>query len=74
MNEGAVLARRPWFLMKAVLLLSLVLLTGCAMKPPVRVYRFKTCVHNGDHEVCECTRYHTELNVKADGGIIGVCE
>jgi hypothetical protein len=57
----------------AVFALALVV-AGCATKPPIRAYRFKTCQHNGDHEVCECDRYHTEVNPKAVGGLIGVCE
>jgi hypothetical protein len=62
------------FVMKTFVLLSLLVLAGCATKPPIRAYRFKTCQHNGDHEVCECNRYHTEVNPKAMGGLIGVCE
>jgi hypothetical protein len=60
--------------MKALVLLSLVLLTGCATKPPIRAWRFKTCQPNGDHLVCECNRYHVEVNAKALGGLVGVCE
>ena len=54
------------------LCLALIFSCACAPKQPIKVFRFKTCIHNGDHEVCECNHYHEELNARV--GRVGVCE
>jgi hypothetical protein len=60
--------------MKCFALFALLFLVGCTPKPPIRAWRFKTCAPNGDHEVCTCEHFHEEINVKAPGGRVGVCE
>jgi len=51
----------------------LIATAGCAHKKPVQVWRFNHCATNGGHIVCECIRFHTELNA-ATGDVVRVCD
>lgn len=60
--------------MKILRLLALVLmLSGCAAKKPVMVWRFTHCAHNGAGMVCECKVFHTLLDAKT-GAQVRVCD
>jgi hypothetical protein len=62
--------------MAKVLLLTLILGlgTGCAHKHvQSQVWRFDKCASNNGHIVCECTRWHKEINARNQQEVI-VCE
>lgn len=59
--------------MKFVTLLLLSVTLGCARKAPQpEVWVFRTCVHNVDHQVCECKQSFEEVEAKT-GRRVKVC-